>query len=312
MIEERYELAISRIHLIKEEETVEKPFLDYFQKMAEFAIMIDEIRNELLSGRYQNADLETLRNWNHRLYEDVLPDHYDTSYANPDYAEEILGKEYGKLLSFLYTELRGTIVYVFEGNTEYLDILFELLIEIYNQFEESIPAAESIRDTIYWCASDYCDVFVADRIREQICPEESFATDIILNQNLDDEKYLYQFGEYISENELKTSRYLASLPEETIQKMADVYTEGYRIGFINTGKDLSKKSVVNIRYVLGFERVVKKAIENFEKMGLRPVIYRAAINALTKRQHRKIGYYGASANKQYDYDHKDDQALFLD
>ena len=311
MIEERYELAISRIHLIKEE-TVEKPFLDYFQKMAEFAIMIDEIRNELLSGRYQNADLETLRNWNHRLYEDVLPDHYDTSYANPDYAEEILGKEYGKLLSFLYTELRGTIVYVFEGNTEYLDILFELLIEIYNQFEESIPAAESIRDTIYWCASDYCDVFVADRIREQICPEESFATDIILNQNLDDEKYLYQFGEYISENELKTSRYLASLPEETIQKMADVYTEGYRIGFINTGKDLSKKSVVNIRYVLGFERVVKKAIENFEKMGLRPVIYRAAINALTKRQHRKIGYYGASANKQYDYDHKDDQALFLD
>ena len=47
-------------------------------------------------------------------------------------------------------------------------------------------------------------------------------------------------------------------------------------------------------------------------MGLRPVIYRAAINALTKRQHRKIGYYGASANKQYDYDHKDDQALFLD
>ncbi len=312
MIEERYELAISRIHLIKEEETVEKPFLDYFQKMAEFAIMIDEIRNELLSGRYQNADLETLRNWNHRLYEDVLPDHYDTSYANPDYAEEILGKEYGKLLSFLYTELRGTIVYVFEGNTEYLDILFELLIEIYNQFEESIPVAESIRDTIYWCASDYCDVFVADRIREQICPEESFATDIILNQNLDDEKYLYQFGEYISENELKTSRYLASLPEETIQKMADVYTEGYRIGFINTGKDLSKKSVVNIRYVLGFERVVKKAIENFEKMGLRPVIYRAAINALTKRQHRKIGYYGASANKQYDYDHKDDQALFLD
>ena len=311
MIEERYELAISRIHLIKEE-TVEKPFLDYFQKMAEFAIMIDEIRNELLSGRYQNADLETLRNWNHRLYEDVLPDHYDTSYANPDYAEEILGKEYGKLLSFLYTELRGTIVYVFEGNTEYLDILFELLIEIYNQFEESIPAAESIRDTIYWCASDYCDVFVADRIREQICPEESFATDIILNQNLDDEKYLYQFGEYISENELKTSRYLASLPEETIQKMADVYTEGYRIGFINTGKDLSKKSVVNIRYVLGFERVVKKEIENFEKMGLRPVIYRAAINALTKRQHRKIGYYGASANKQYDYDHKDDQALFLD
>ena len=78
--------------------------------------------------------------------------------------------------------------------------------------------------------------------------------------------------------------------------MADVYTEGYRIGFVNTGKDLSKKSVVNIRYILGFERVVKKAIENFEKMGLKPVIYRAAVSVLTKRQHIKIGYYGAVAN----------------
>ena len=72
--------------------------------------------------------------------------------------------------------------------------------------------------------------------------------------------------------------------------MADVFTEGYRTGFVNTGKDLSKKSVVNIRYTLGFERVVRKAIDNFEKMGLSPVIYRASVSALTKRQHIKIGY----------------------
>ena len=79
----------------------------------------------------------------------------------------------------------------------------------------------------------------------------------------------------------------------------------------NTGKDLSKKSVVNIRYVLGFERVVKRAICNFEKMGLRPVIYRSSVSVLTKRQHLKIGYYGATANKQYEYDHRNDQGIFL-
>ena len=163
-----------------------------------------------------------------------------------------------------------------------------------------------------WYASDYCDVFLADRIREQILPEESFATDLIMNSDLKDLRYLYQFGEYISENEWKTAEHLNRLPEETIQKMADVYSEGYRIGFVNTGKDLSKKSVVNIRYILGFERVVKKAIENFEKMGLKPVIYRAAVSVLTKRQHYKIGYCGAVANKQYEYDHKDDQAIFMD
>ena len=37
--------------------------------------------------------------------------------------------------------------------------------------------------------------------------------------------------------------------------MADTYTEGYRKGFEVMGRDLSKKSAVQIRYELGFERM---------------------------------------------------------
>ena len=55
----------------------------------------------------------------------------------------------------------------------------------------------------------------------------------------------------MSENEWKTAEHLNTLPQKTIDQMADVYTEGYRIGFVNAGIDLSKKSVVNIRYTLG-------------------------------------------------------------
>ena len=313
MIEERYELAVERIRVMQSENTVPEKYRDYFHQMAAFVQMIDELRTQLLKGSYQQADQKELAAWNERLYRDILGEAYETSYANPAYAVRMLGEGYGQILSFLYTELRGAIVYTFEGKTEYLDILFELLIEVYNQFEgEKVPEESAVRDTVYWYASDYCDVFTADRIREQLDPSESFAVDLILQSDLTDVRYLYQFGEYISENELGTSRHLASLSEETIQKMADVYTEGYRIGFVNTGKDLSKKSVVNIRYVLGFERVIHRAIENFRKMGLEPVIYRSGVSVLTKRQHLKVGYYGGVANKQYEYDHKDDQALFLD
>lgn len=313
MIEERYELAVERIRVMQSENTVPEKYRDYFHQMAAFVQMIDELRTQLLKGSYQQADQKELAAWNERLYRDILGEAYETSYANPAYAVRMLGEGYGQILSFLYTELRGALVYTFEGKTEYLDILFELLIEVYNQFEgEKVPEESAVRDTVYWYASDYCDVFTADRIREQLDPSESFAVDLILQSDLTDVRYLYQFGEYISENELGTSRHLASLSEETIQKMADVYTEGYRIGFVNTGKDLSKKSVVNIRYVLGFERVIRRAIENFRKMGLEPVIYRSGVSVLTKRQHLKVGYYGGVANKQYEYDHKDDQALFLD
>ena len=311
MTELRYELAVSRIREMMDEETVEEKFRDYFRTVGAFVLLIDETNQKLRSGSFEKYSMEELAAWNAKLYEDILPDVYDRSYGNPAYATEKLGAEYGPVLSALYAELRGAIAYVYEQKIEYLDILFELFVEIYNQFEEG-PVVKNVQDTIYWYASDYCDVFVADRILDQVDASRSFATDIIRESDLTDLRYLYSFGEYISASEIRTARHLLELDESVIAKMADVYTEGYRIGFVNTGKDLTKKKSVNIRYVLGFERVVKKAIENFEKMGLSPVIYRSGVSMLTKRQHLKIGYYGAIANKQYEYDHRDDQALFLD
>ena len=304
MTEMRYELAIERIENIKGENTVSEKYRDYFRTLADFALLVDKLKEKIENGEYYKFSIEELECWNTHLYDDVLGEHYKTSYANPAFATEKFGIEYGRLLSFLYTELRGVIPYAFEKKTEYLDILFELFIEVYNQFEEeNEPEYEHVRQTIYWYASDYCDVFLADRIKEQIDPEDNFAADLIMNSDFNDVRYLY---------EKRTAMHLNELPLETIQKMADVYTEGYRIGFVNTGKNLSKKATVNIRYTLGFERVIRIAIENFRKMGLKPTIYRAGVSVLTKRQHLKIGYYGGIANKQYEYDHKDDQALILD
>lgn len=310
---ERYMLSVERIRSITEEETTEAGYRAYFQKVAEFILQIDEIRKRIENKSCWECSVEELSEENKAIYADLVGESYETSYANPQYAVSMFGEEIGRFLSFLYAEIRGEIAYVYEQKVEYLAICNELFIEIYNCFEESkTPDYRELKEIIYWYASDYCDVFVADRIEEQLNPECSFATDIIVQSDLQDLRYLYQYGEYVSENEWKTAEHLNTLPQETIDKMAEVYTEGYRVGFVNAGIDLSKKSVVNIRYTLGFERVIKKAIENFEKMGLQPTIYRAAVSVLTKRQHYKVGYYGAIANKQYEYDHRQDQGLFLD
>ena len=312
-IQERHSLAVDRLRRLVTEETVPEWYRAYFQDTGIFLLELENVSRNLKEGIWEHSSLEEMQSLNEILYSDILGDNYNTSFANPAYAAERFGERMGRLLCFLYAEMRSGIPYAFEGKLDYLTILFELFIEVYNCFEgDEEPEPKEIRDILYWYASDYCDVFLADRIMEQIDPGVSFATDIIVNADLDNDRYLYRFGEYISENELGTARYLRELPEETIRKMADVYTEGYRIGFINTGKDLSKKSTVNIRYTLGFERVVRIAIENFRKMGLEPVIYRAASGVITKREHHKIGYHGAVANWQYEYDHRQDQALFMD
>ena len=333
--EERHDLAVERLRGIVSEETVPGRYLLYFQDVAIFLLELENVRRKVESGQWDRYSLKEMQSLNEILYSDITEARYEKSYANPAYVCSIFGTEMGRLLSLLYTEMRSGIPYAFENRMDYLTILCELFIEVYNCFESAedendlesdgqnaSPGEESaipvrprpaeIKNILYWYASDYCDVFLADRIMEQIAPERSFAVEIIENADLSDDKYLYRFGEYITENELGTARHLRALPEETIRKMADVYTEGYRIGFINTGKDLSKKSVVNIRYNLGFERVIRAAIENFRKMGLKPVIYRAASSVITKREHHKIGYFGAVANWQYEYDHRQDQALFMD
>lgn len=312
-VRERYDLTMGRIRSIVSERTVAPVYQAYFEKTAEFILKIDGILNRIHSKKIEDCTLEELQRENTDIYEDVLGDNYAKSYANPAYAVSVLGEELGQFLSFLYTEIRGEIAYAYEQKISYLTICNELFIEIYNCFEgEETPNYKELKDIVYWYASDYSDVFMADRIEEQLNPECSFATDIIMNSDLTDLRYLYKYGEYVSENEWKTAQHLNSLPQETIDKMAEVYTEGYRIGFVNAGIDLSKKSVVNIRYVLGFECVIKKAIQNFAEMGLKPTIYRAAVSVLTKKQHHKIGYYGGIPNKQYEYDHRLDQGLVLD
>ena len=323
--EERHALAVGRLRRIVSEETVAERYLTYFQDVAIFLLELENVRRKLESGEWERYSVAEMKSLNEILYSDILEEHYGRSFANPAYAAEKFGIETGRLLSMLYAEMRSGIPYSFENRTDYLTILYELFIEVYNAFESAWkedkkedsrgsgnPDAGSIRDILYWYASDYCDVFLADRILEQIDPSYSFAADIIENEELDSDRYLYRFGEYITENELGTARHLRTLPEETLRRMADVYTEGYRIGFINTGKDLSKKSVVNIRYTLGFEKVIRIAMENFRKMGLEAVICRAASGIVTKREHHKIGYHGAVANWQYEYDHRQDQALIMD
>lgn len=313
-MEERYNLAIDRIKGIIEEKTAAEPYREYFQHVARFILKLDELKQNIESGKQKEMSEEELREEMNDLYEDELEENYEKSYANPAYAVSALGEALGSFLSAVYTEIRGSISYVQEQRLEYVVIGAELFIEIYNKFEEEEqPQPESLKEIFYWYASDYCDVFAADRIKDQIDPESGcFIVNMIMNEDLSDLRYLYRMGEYVGVNERETAAYLNSLPQEKIDKMADTFSEGYRIGFVNTGKDLSKKSVVNIYYAMGFERIVKKAIENFAKMGLKPSVFRTSHSVITRGRNSQIGFFNISGNKQYVYDHRDDIGLVMD
>lgn len=361
IIDERYELSLNRIKEISENPEVDEAFRGYFSFVARFILMINTPSDD--------------KEYNKMLYEDIVGDNYENSYANPkfcsrlwnkmtcsvnestsekprktgisDESDECSERKYdnknligkyntSQLLCFLYTEIRGLIPYVFEykyymnrleeteaalSYKEIITIYLELFIEVYVLFHDAFVISNDIdnkelHEILYWFMSDNCDIISPLRVRSQIDPSLDFATSIINNSELSGEEfnpnYLYKYGEYVTDNEIKIAKFLADMSQSDIDKMASTFTEGYRIGFVKAGKPLHKKSTVNIRYNIGFERVVKAATTNFSKMGLKPVIYRAGSLSLTGNGVNKVGFTGATANKQYDYDHKEDVAVYLD
>lgn len=310
---ERFSLALGRVREIPEEKRVREPFRAWFEQEAAFLSDMAELMLKKERGEFRDASLEELREQNHSMYQDILPENYGKSFGNPDFSADTLGEDYGQLFSFLYMELWGTIVYAFEDRVWDMLISLEIFLEVYQLFTDGeLPEPELIRESLYWYCSDYSAEMMDRRTRECLDPGLSFARDIIMKEDLGDLRYLYRFGEYVTENEEQTALFLNTLSEEEIASIARTWTEGYRIGFEVGRKDIRKKKTVNIRYRLGFERVVRQAVLQFREMGLESVIYRSATHAVNKRQHLRIGYYGAVPNPQFEYDHRNDAGIFLD
>ena len=300
IILERYEIATSRIREIINEDTVSEPFKSFFCNASEFICKIDDLNSIIKSGEINDFSLDRLKELNKSLFEEIYSENYEESFANPEYAVKTLGEEYGKILCYIYTKNRGMIRNVYMGRLEEVVLQMELFTQIYNYFEDVEQLEyDNVYETVYSYEKDNTEIFTDLMIEDRINPDNKFAVDIVMNSDLNDLRYLYKYGEHVGFNELKMAEFLNSLSQEEIDRLAKVYTEGYRIGFINTGKDISNKGTVDIRYSLGFERIIRSAIFNFKKMGLEPVIY-------------QVGYTTTSPNRQYAYDHRYDDALYLD
>lgn len=297
-VSERYELARERINGIAGERNLEEPYQAYFQKEAEFVLSIMNLYEQVQYGDFDAFSLDELKEKNRVLYGE-LRDGYEESYLNPDYAVKTLGSECGQYLLYLAVSLRKMIVPAMIQRMMDIVIYSELFIEIYNIFEAGESLKKNISDSIYWFEHDYSEVFLENSMREMLDEKYSVYRDIVMESDLSDERYLYQYGKNITENEVKAAKLFQTFSEEKVAEMARTYTEGYRRGFELAKKDLSKKGTVEVRYAVGFERMVRAAVMQFEEMGLKTII-------------RTNGAASTPANRQYQYDHRNDHGLFQD
>lgn len=304
MIEERYELAIERIKGILSENDIPGEYRIYCLKTAELFTRLDMVLETVLTDGLERVSTEELKEWVDFLYDDIRDAHYETSFANPRFSIQEFGKEEGEALAYFHSRFRGGIQDAYEGDRESLLYLMELFLQIYTILRTEEDKSRWLKETLYYYVHDYDEYYTEKSIRRIVDPSLDRFVKIVMDSDFDDERYLYYYGENITENEIRTAAYISSLPGEKIELIARTYTEGYRQGFVAAGIDLSKKKTVNIHYHIGFEAVVREAVRQFREMGLSPVIY---MNSNT----RSVGVSTSPANRQYLYDHRFDDALYL-
>lgn len=81
-------------------------------------------------------------------------------------------------------------MFAYECRLTDITILFETLLELYGEFADAaghnpsgLPDIRNVKDVLYWFFSDYTDVTLTYRIREQLDPELSLCKGSVMDSD---------------------------------------------------------------------------------------------------------------------------------
>lgn len=304
---ERYELACERISTIKEDKDLPDNLQSFFNQVTDFILTVVPVMNKAIAGELANRTIEECEQDAEAVFAIYSAERYSNSFLCPTYAVENLGQELGGILSHVFYKLTSLIRVAFAGRLDLFTIYMELFLQVYGECQmesEDKYRREGVESAIYSFQHDYCQIFISENTISMIDPEYDFYTDIIVNADLSDDRYMYRYGMYVGPNERGIAAHLRSLPHEDVVAMARTYVEGYIKGFEVTSKDISKKETVEVYAPVGFELMTREAIRLFNEAGL----------AATARYGGTTGrnIYSTVPNKQCEYDHKNDKAYIWD
>jgi hypothetical protein len=312
IIKSDYEKSLQLINEIIQNTVDDNNYNKYFNKVGKYIIKLAKLEEELCEDYFKQKSFEELKSINESLYVGLLPNNYNIDYNNPAYAIQVFGKEIGQILSYLSSRVQEYIQFAYQHKVFEMNRTNKLFIDIYNYITNTDNVdATKLKNTITKDAKENVNLSTKMYINELCNAERSYLRDMVAQEDLTDFRYLFKYGKYIGDNEIKIAEYLNALPEDKIILMANIMTEGYRMGFIRDNKDITIKSTVSLRYQIGFERVMKVVIENFEKLNLKSLI---SIETTTNIEyaHTFTKMFSTNPNKQYSYDHRYDYALYYD
>ncbi len=271
------------------------PYAVFFKEAASLLLETVKLSEHLDDPGRGDTHLEALAEENARIYSELSEGKYSESFANPVVCVDLYGKATGQLLCFLYRKCRECYGYAFAGKRYRISSVLDLFLNIHASVEQG--DTQSLKGHVRTFAKMEMQFGAETYALETFGGKNRRLTQIVLEADLSNPRYLYDMGIYVSEYELKTFEFIKKYPQDKINELAEVIVNAYIEGFKRDGKDISLRHRVRVVAVAGQERLTRRILEVLEASNLQGYIDQIESTAI---------------NNQYGYDHKFDMALYLD
>lgn len=256
----------------------------------------DFARKLELDPLLKKIPLKDLQQINSDFYASLHPEKgYENSLANPDYADKLYGDKMGAFLSAVFSRAYSSRHFLLMGL--YQDL--EISLNIYFRFLETADMPDYEAWLAIYRQETQRDIEFRTKasLAQRFCPEQDYYYKIVRDANLDDIRYLYRYGMYLSEHDIQMADFMRNYPPQELAAIAKFFDKCWVDGFVRAKKDYTRKKYATLLIPAGMEALGRLIIDELLAIG---------IQALVPRPH-SIGI-----NRQYQYDHRYDGALNLD
>lgn len=301
----RFETALNTVRDLFDESKNGKSELDhYIQKSSSFILEMAKLMEEVGEAYFTEHSFEQLLELNRNYYQDIIGDAYQVSYANPAFCSERFQEKKGQILAYLYTQIRQFVAFAFEKDQASMTWNMEVFIKCMRSIKENGKEEDLIEIVRKDALEDIEDKLELSYLR-RFSNEFDCYSKIIKNIDLTDTRYIFRYGMYISDNEVKLLDFFAQVEPSIVKNLARTYVEAFVRGFERNDVDLAKKRTVNMGYQIGFEAMMKEAYQLLQEHHLEPLVYYDVKGVARPR------IMNTKPSKQMEYDHRFDDALYF-
>ena len=288
---------LKTMDLPKEKGFREKVFW-FLRGQGEFLQQLILLEKKTTPEYYQTASLRELQEDQRRLWEDIQPEAYKTSYTNPVYSSSLFGRELGPVLAMTAAYFREGIADVAAHRRFMLDARLKFYFSLTTAMTRGQVRAQNIQSLLTRQRKETMAETLGLCLHERYDAAREGLLEIIESEDLEQPYYLYMLGVPVSEGALRLRSFVQSLPESALEEQAQILVRGVKDGFARRGIDVRRKNTVALCYPLGMEALVKRIAALLrQETELEPFI-------------REICF--QSVNPGYDADHRLDEVLCID